>query len=93
MSQEITGVLLAGGKSRRMGKDKRNLVLGGETLLNRALNVLVEIFPEVLVVFGEDSFAIPNDRVRVVHDLIPNRAAAGGLIPDFPIPPIPKVLL
>ena len=79
MSQEITGVLLAGGKSRRMGRDKRNLVLGGETLLNRALNVLVEIFPEVLVVFGEESFAIPNDRVRVVHDLIPNRAAAGGL--------------
>ena len=31
------------------------------------------------MVFGEDSFAIRNDRVRVVHDLIPNRAAAGGL--------------
>ena len=39
----------------------------------------MDIFPDVLVVFGEDSFAIPHDKVRVVHDLIPNRAAAGGL--------------
>ncbi len=76
---DITGVLLAGGKSRRMGQDKRTLVLDGETLFNRALDVLVEIFPEVIVVLGLEDFPVHNDTVRVVNDLIPNRAAAGGL--------------
>lgn len=76
---DITGVLLAGGKSRRMGNDKRNLVLGGETLLIRALGVLSQIFKEVIVVLGKEDFPIENDAVRVVHDIIPNRAAAGGL--------------
>ena len=76
---DITGVLLAGGKSRRMGKDKRTLLLDGETLFNRALDVLVEIFPEVIVVLGVEDFPVHNDTVRVFNDLIPNRAAAGGL--------------
>ncbi len=76
---DITGVLLAGGKSRRMGKDKRTLLLDGETLFNRALDVLVEIFPEVIVVLGQEDFSVNNDTVRVVNDVIPNRAAAGGL--------------
>ena len=77
--KDITGILLAGGKSRRMGKDKRTLLLDGETLFNRALDVLVEIFSEVIVVLGQEEFSVNNDHVRVVNDLIPNRAAAGGL--------------
>ena len=79
LEQNITGVLLAGGKSRRMGKDKRALELNGETLFNRALAVLIELFPEVIVVLGEEDFPVNNDNVRVVNDLIPNRDAAGGL--------------
>ena len=62
-----------------MGKDKRALELNGETLLNRALAVLIELFPEVIVVLGEEDFPVNNDNVRVVNDLIPNRAAVGGL--------------
>lgn len=79
LETDITGVLLAGGKSRRMGKDKRNLILQGETLFDRALDVLVETFKEVMVVLGADDFPVKYDKVRVVNDLIPNRAAAGGL--------------
>ncbi len=39
------GVLLAGGESRRMGRDKRGLRLGGETLLQRNLDFLRGAFP------------------------------------------------
>jgi len=39
------GVLLAGGESRRMGRDKRELRLGGETLLRRNLDFLGSVFP------------------------------------------------
>jgi molybdopterin-guanine dinucleotide biosynthesis protein A len=41
------GVLLAGGESRRMGRDKRELRLGGETLLQRNLAFLGGVFPVV----------------------------------------------
>ena len=41
------GVLLAGGESRRMGRDKRGLRLGGETLLQRNLAFLGGVFPVV----------------------------------------------
>ena len=77
--KNIAGVLLAGGKSRRMGIDKRMLVVKGETLFNRALSVLVKIFQEIIVVVGQDNFSLKSERVRVVQDVIPNRAAAGGL--------------
>ena len=39
------GVLLAGGESRRMGRDKRGLRLGGETLLQRNLAFLERPLP------------------------------------------------
>ncbi len=43
------GLLLAGGKARRMGSDKRQLRLGGQTLLERNLAFLQELFPTVAV--------------------------------------------
>ena len=46
---DITGILRAGGKSRRMVKDKRFLELEGVSLFQRVLSVLDGIFPEVLV--------------------------------------------
>jgi len=55
METEVTGILLAGGKSRRMGEDKRHLVLGEQTLLERGLGALHSIFQDVLVVIAQDS--------------------------------------
>ena len=45
----MTAVILAGGQSRRMGRDKLQLTAGGETLLGRALRRYGETFPRVLV--------------------------------------------
>lgn len=38
----IAGLVLAGGRSRRMGQDKAGLVVGGETLLVRQLRLMRE---------------------------------------------------
>jgi molybdenum cofactor guanylyltransferase len=78
METEVTGVLLAGGKSRRMGEDKRYLVVGEQTLLERGLAVLRSIFQEVLVVIAQDSPPLDID-VRVVRDLVPDCGSLGGL--------------
>lgn len=78
MEIEVTGVLLAGGKSRRMGEDKRYLVVGEQTLLERGLDVLRSIFQEVLVVIAQDSPPLDVD-ARVVRDLVPDCGSLGGL--------------
>jgi len=78
MEIEVTGVLLAGGKSRRMGEDKRYLVVGEQTLLDRGLAVLRSIFQEVLVVIGQDSPPLGVD-AGVVRDLVPDCGSLGGL--------------
>jgi molybdopterin-guanine dinucleotide biosynthesis protein A len=78
MQIDVTGVLLAGGKSRRMGEDKRYLVVGEQTLLERGLSVLRAIFRDVLVVIAQDSPPLDVD-VRVVRDLVPDCGSLGGL--------------
>jgi molybdopterin-guanine dinucleotide biosynthesis protein A len=78
MEIQVTGVLLAGGKSRRMGEDKRYLVVGEQTLLERSLGVLRSIFHEVLVVIAQDSAPLDID-ARVVRDLVPNCGSLGGI--------------
>ena len=78
MEIDVTGILLAGGKSRRMGEDKRYLVVGEQTLLERGLAVLHSIFQEVLVVIAQDSPPL-DVGARVVRDLVPECGSLGGL--------------
>jgi len=77
--QGVTGLLLAGGKSLRMGRDKRFLALGGRTLLERSLSVLESLFPEVILSVAEPLPDLASSRHRVVTDLIPDCATLGGL--------------
>ena len=79
MIEQVTGVLLAGGKSRRMGQDKRFLTLGGISLFDRVRGVLEKLFSEVLIVLAEEAPDLQTGRGRVVYDVIPGCAAAGGL--------------
>ena len=78
METEVTGVLLAGGKSRRMGEDKRYLIVGEQTLLERGLAVLRSTFQEVLVVIAQDSLPLNID-ARVVRDLVADCGSLGGV--------------
>lgn len=74
----VTGILLAGGKSRRMGKDKRFILLGQKTLFERSCAVLCELFEEVCVVIAHDSPSLQAE-VPVIRDLIPDCGSLGGL--------------
>lgn len=64
----ITGVILAGGKSSRIGKDKAFLRIGEETIIERMLSSIRHIFKEVVIVTKvTDRFRYSG--VRVIKDL------------------------
>jgi molybdenum cofactor guanylyltransferase len=65
--------VLAGGKSSRMGQDKSGLVLGGQTLLERAVTLLEEADAELVLIGGGGKGR------NHVPDLLPHCGPPGGL--------------
>jgi molybdopterin-guanine dinucleotide biosynthesis protein A len=76
---ECTGVLVAGGQSRRMGGLPKGLVrMDGETIASRSLDLFRDLFGEVLVV-ANDPVPWAGLSVRVVPDAMAGKGAPGGL--------------
>ena len=76
-----SGIILAGGRSRRLGEDKRALRLWGEnapTLLERTCAVLAPLCAELIVVLN-DPEAWSGLSARLVRDSLPDGGALGGL--------------
>jgi molybdopterin-guanine dinucleotide biosynthesis protein A len=74
----ISGVIQAGGKSTRMGRNKAVLEIGGKRLIDRLVDGLHQIFPEVIIVANTPDL-YENLGVRVVPDLIPGKGSLGGI--------------
>ena len=76
---DCTGVIVAGGQSRRMGGLPKGLVRrDGETLARRSLALFRDLFGELLVV-ASDPAPWAGLSVRVVPDAIAGKGAPGGL--------------
>jgi len=73
------GVLLAGGASRRMGRDKRTLRIDGRTLVERNLELLLDAFPTVAISLrqGQHLEPPPPPGVAIVYDSPPESPLAG----------------
>ncbi|MBI3743911.1 MAG: molybdenum cofactor guanylyltransferase [Chloroflexi bacterium] len=81
-STGVTGVILAGGRSRRLGRDKRLEPFAGETLFARVAKRLGEVCDEIVAVAADEDSraALPNvEAVRVVNDVYPDRGSLGGI--------------
>ena len=74
----VTGLILAGGQSRRMGRDKAHLPWGSTTLIKHVIETLRPVTNELLVVV-KDARAFADLGVRIVEDLVPDAHALGGL--------------
>ena len=74
---EITGVVLAGGKSSRMRENKAFLDVDGQTLLERVVTGLRAVFPEVIIVGDPDAYRGLAD--RVVADIFPGVGPLAGI--------------
>ncbi len=75
-------VVLAGGRSTRMRRDKATLPLGGERLVDRAARFLRPLFPEILVATGSRRLPVPRG-TRGVRDRFPGSGPAAGIDAAF----------
>ena len=80
MAEETTGaIILAGGKSQRMGQDKALLTVEGMTLLERCVANLLALVTDVVVVADTpNKYALPCG--RVIADTFPDCGPVGGII-------------
>ena len=77
-SREVTGVVLAGGESRRMGQNKALMPLGGERLVDRVARTLRACCSELLMVTNSpDVYA--DVGLRMVGDVWPGKGSLGGI--------------
>jgi FdhD protein len=75
---DVTGVILAGGESRRMGSDKSLLPLAGARFIDHAFRRLAEVFEEVIVVTNSPGL-YAHLPCRKVPDLYPAKGPLAGI--------------
>jgi molybdopterin-guanine dinucleotide biosynthesis protein A len=73
----ITGIILAGGKSSRMGKDKGLVLFRKKPLIDYAIEILGCICQSIII--SANSSAYESLGLPVYHDIIPDSGPMGGI--------------
>jgi molybdopterin-guanine dinucleotide biosynthesis protein A len=73
----LSGFVLAGGKSTRMGRDKATLALDGRTLLEHAIAVLRGVVDEVCILGSQQLYS--GYDAPVIEDIYPGCGPLGGI--------------
>lgn len=73
-----TLVLLAGGKSTRMGFDKQELEINGERLVERNIKILKKAFEKILVITNREEL-YKNLGVETIKDIFPGHGPLSGI--------------
>jgi len=73
-----SGIVLAGGRSSRMGQAKALLPFDGTPLIVHIVDVLQPLFEEIVVVAAR-GHALPAMPVKVVHDDVAYQGPVGGI--------------
>lgn len=89
----FAGAVLAGGASRRMGRDKALVVIDGHTLVSGAVAALDEAGAGEVVVVGGDHRAMRDLGVRLVPDRYPGAGPLGGLVTALGVVEAPVVVV
>lgn len=79
----LYGLVLAGGRSRRMGRDKATLVYRGQLQVDRAVRLLRPNCQEVLVSVREEQENPTTDETPLVEDHFGEIGPLGGLLSAF----------
>ena len=90
MNEKYGAIILAGGRSSRMGKDKASLKISGISMIERLLLELSPIVAQVVVIRAPGQ-TIPNipkelkDRTLVGWDSVKDRGPLQGIVDALPL--------
>jgi len=76
----ILAVVLAGGKSKRFGKDKNHVKLGDKTLLEHVLSKTSDKFEEVLIVSSHSLEIKKIKNITIIPDCLDDLGALAGVL-------------
>jgi molybdopterin-guanine dinucleotide biosynthesis protein A len=77
-TNKISGIILSGGKSVRMGENKAFIEIDGVPIIHRIYNLFKELFQEIIIVTNHKELFL-NFNSKIYTDLLPNKGALGGL--------------
>lgn len=77
--QPFSAVVLAGGRSRRMGRDKARILCGGVPLIERQLRLLRQLGAQEVFIASRAPEDYPELGARVVADVYRGRGPLAGL--------------
>jgi len=80
MVKVMTSIVLAGGKSLRLGRNKALEEIGGQSLIQRVIERLELLGTEIIVVVAHaDQVFPPDSKAKIVVDAYPGKGALGGI--------------
>jgi molybdopterin-guanine dinucleotide biosynthesis protein A len=78
MFKDITGIILAGGKSKRMGKEKALLPIGNKSIIQVLVEKLKELFPKVILSTNSPEHFVFL-KIPMVEDFYKNMGPLSGI--------------
>ena len=77
---KILGVVLAGGKSQRFGKDKSQVKLHGKILIDYILSEIIDEFEEILIVTNNEIKFKFSKKISTTNDVVKGAGPLGGIL-------------
>lgn len=75
---KVSGIVLAGGRSSRMGQDKTLMSINAETLIERTVRELGNVVDEIIIASNQESkYNIPG--TVEIPDVFPGMGPLGGI--------------
>ena len=75
----ILAVVLAGGKSKRFGRDKSQVKLGSKILIDYILDEIKDIYKDILIVTNEPIKFLDLDNISLTSDIQKGLGPLGGI--------------
>ena len=78
MYNDITGIILSGGKSKRMGVNKSLLKIGNKSLIEIIHEIIVDLFEEIILSTNESQL-YEFLKLKSYKDIYPNKGPLSGI--------------
>ena len=75
----ILAVVLAGGKSKRFGRDKSQVKLGNKILIDYILSEIIDLYKDILIVTNEPIKFLNSDKISITSDIKKGLGPLGGV--------------